>query len=127
MPRSSAPISATCFAPDLLADVAAMIVATERHQLPETVSRRWLADCALFLDMDLLNAILGTPSAVFARYEAAIRKEYAAVPDAADRSGRTAVLERFLARDRLYFSAHFRERLEAQARGNLAGSLAALR
>lgn len=68
-------------APDLLADVAAMIVATERHQLPETGSRRWLADCALFLDMDL--SILGTPSAVFARYQAAIRKEYAAVPDAA--------------------------------------------
>ncbi|HUH85598.1 MAG TPA: hypothetical protein VLX85_13395 [Stellaceae bacterium] len=74
-------------APDLTRDVAAMILTTERRLLPETGSPEFLADCALFLDMDL--SILGTPPAVFAGYEAAIRKDYAAVPDAAHRSGRT--------------------------------------
>jgi predicted metal-dependent HD superfamily phosphohydrolase len=102
-----------------------MIEATERHLLPTTGSPRFLADCALFLDMDL--SILGAPTAVFARYEADIRREYAMVPEDAYRAGRSAVLERFLARDRLYFSDYFHARLEAPARCNLAASLVALR
>lgn len=73
--------------------------------------------------MDL--SILGTPPAILPRHEAAIRQEYAAaIADAAYRSGRADVLERFLARDHLYFSNHFRDRREAQARRNLAESLA---
>jgi predicted metal-dependent HD superfamily phosphohydrolase len=112
-------------APTLVAQVVAMIEATERHLLPTTGSPSLLADCALFLDMDL--SILGVPAPVFARYETDIRREYAMVPEDAYRAGRAAVLERFLARDRLYFSERFHGRLEAQARHNLAASLAVLR
>ena len=111
-------------APELVTEVAAMILATERHLLPDTGPPAFLADCALFLDLDL--SILGAPPDIFARYEAAIRQEYAAVPDAAYRTGRAAVLEGFQARNRLYFSDHFRVLLEAPARRNLAASLASL-
>jgi predicted metal-dependent HD superfamily phosphohydrolase len=101
-------------AAELVAQVVAMIEATERHLRPTTGSPRFLVDCALLLDMD--RSILGAPTAVFARYEADIRREYAMVPEVAYRAGRLAVLERFLARDRLYFSDYFHARLEAQAR-----------
>lgn len=36
-----------------------MILATERHVLPDAGSPGFLSDCALFLDMDL--SILGAP------------------------------------------------------------------
>ena len=79
---------------------------------------------AYFLDLDL--QILGAPAKKFKAYEAAVRREYAHVDDAAWRIGRAAVLQRFAARPRLYFSAFFGERLEERARENLRRSLARL-
>jgi predicted metal-dependent HD superfamily phosphohydrolase len=108
-----------------VAQVVAMIEATERHLLPTTGSPGFRTDCALFVDMDL--SILAAPTAVFARYEGNIRREYAMVPEGAYRAGPPAVLERFPARDRRYFSDYLHARLEAQARCNLAASLVALR
>ncbi|QUL37031.1 hypothetical protein [Erythrobacter sp. JK5] len=101
-----------------------MIEATEGHHLPGDLSGAAQSDCAHFLDMDL--AILGASPERFVIYEDQIRREYAHVPDAAFREGRAAVLRGFAARPRLYFSAWGRERFEAQARRNLARSLAAL-
>ncbi len=104
--------------------VETLILATAGHELPETSDAQLLSDCAFFLDIDL--SILGTEPEVFEAYEEAIRKEYAFVPPADYCRGRSAILRNFLARDRLYFTAHFRDRLEAQARVNLRRSLTRL-
>ncbi|MEA3208249.1 MAG: hypothetical protein QOE70_1306 [Chthoniobacter sp.] len=97
---------------------AALILVTKSH-LPGGD-----ADAQLLVDIDL--GILGQPRDRFARYEAAIRQEYAWVPDAAFRAGRAAVLTKFLARERIYSTAHFRQRYEISARANLRWSLARL-
>lgn len=99
--------------------VAAMIRATKGHDatgLDE--DGRW------FLDFDL--AILGADAAVYAEYQAAIRREFRWVPAMLYRRGRREVLEGFLRREQLYFTAPMRERCEAQARTNLAAELKAL-
>jgi predicted metal-dependent HD superfamily phosphohydrolase len=79
---------------------------------------------ALVCDVDL--SILGRPAAEFAEYERRIRAEYGLVPEPLYRQGRAAVLQRLLARDRLYRTAHFSDRYEAAARQNLARSLETL-
>ncbi|SEQ88585.1 Predicted metal-dependent phosphohydrolase, HD superfamily [Faunimonas pinastri] len=79
----------------------------------------------LLLDLDL--AILGAPRPEYDAYVAAIRREYAEIPDDAWRAGRGAVLDRFLARPRLYLTDYFRNKLESTARTNLASEAASLR
>ena len=79
------------------------------------------SDARIFVDIDL--SILGAPPARFAAYESAIREEYAWVPEDTFRSRRAEVLRRFLARDAIFATRWFRERLEAQARANLQQSL----
>jgi predicted metal-dependent HD superfamily phosphohydrolase len=114
-------------APDRIARIAAMIRATADHAVPnfgdgapESVAR----DCALFLDFDL--AILGSPGAEFAAYEAAVRREYSWVSEPLWIAGRRAVLEHFLARPSIYATAQFRVTHETAARRNLADALARL-
>ena len=96
-----------------------MILATAAHGPSTDPATR------LLLDLDL--AILGAPRPDYETYAAAIRREYAAIPDAAWRLGRAAVLDRFLTRARLYQTDHFRARFEVAARANLAAEAAALR
>ena len=103
---------------DLRAEVHALILAT-RHTDPPTTCAQ-----ALLLDADL--GILGAAPPQFAAYDAAIRREYAHVPEPAYRAGRRRVLEGFLGRGRLYVTPEFAP-LEAQARENLEGALALLR
>ena len=62
----------------------------------------------------------------FDEYEGQIRQEFSWVPDAAYRSARARILAQFLDRPVLYHTAHFRDRLENQARANLSRSLNAL-
>jgi predicted metal-dependent HD superfamily phosphohydrolase len=103
--------------------VAALILATAGHgHVPGAVD----ADTARFLDCDL--AILGADPATYARYAAGVRQEYLAVltPEAYA-AGRAAFLERFLALPRWFLTDGFHERLDARARANVAGELAALR
>lgn len=107
-----------------LRQVVALILATRKHELAGDGGLRERADTAYFLDLDL--QILGAEAARFDTYEAAVRREYAHVPEAAWRIGRAAVLRRFMARPRLYFSDLFAEKLEERARANLARSLASL-
>lgn len=80
---------------------------------------------AIMISIDL--AILGAEAATYAAYSAAIRREYAHVPDDAYRAGRRAVLERFLARSAIYPDPAFSARLEGQARKNIAREIDALR
>ncbi len=107
-----------------LSRIVAMIEATATPALPGLGSEAADRDAAHFLDMDL--SILGAPKSAFDSYEAAVRREYAWVDDKAWRSGRAAVLRKFLARPRIFHTEAFRERFEAQARKNIARSIAAL-
>jgi predicted metal-dependent HD superfamily phosphohydrolase len=77
------------------------------------------------LDADL--AILGTAPEVYATYAAAVREEYAAVPDDLWRSGRGDVLSGLAGRARLYLSEPAHHRWDAAARRNLRDELASLR
>ena len=79
----------------------------------------------ILLDADL--AILGADPDEYARYARAIRQEYAWVPEADYRRGRTTVLQGFLVRARIFRLDRIHERLDAAARRNLRDELAALR
>ena len=110
--------------PARLARIVAVIEATATHALPELADEAAMHDAALFLDMDL--SILGAPKTAFDSYEAAVRREYAWVDDKAWRSGRAAVLKKFLARPHIFHTEAFRQRFEAEARKNLQRSIATL-
>ncbi|HEX6363367.1 MAG TPA: N-methyl-D-aspartate receptor NMDAR2C subunit [Albitalea sp.] len=97
--------------------VAALVRATRHATVPASNDER------LVVDIDL--AILGAAEERFAEYERQIRAEYATVPDAVFRHRRRAILQAFLDRPHVYGTAHFRERLEARARANLARAIAA--
>ena len=98
--------------------IKGMILATRHGQIPSD------RDKCLMVDLDL--SILGAPSAVFREYDLAIREEYAWVPSEAYRTGRRAVLEGFLHRERIYQTPELRDRFEVNARANLAAALAGL-
>lgn len=83
-----------------------------------------LRDTQVLLDADL--AILGASEERYARYAADIRKEYAWVPEADYRKGRTAVLEGFLATPRIYYTPIMFQEGEQRARANLRAELASL-
>lgn len=97
---------------DVCERAEALVMATRHAALPPS------GDAQLLVDVDL--AILGAAPERFAEYERQIREEYAWVPGWIFRRKRRAVLRQFLARDPIYGTAHFRERLEAAARRNLA-------
>lgn len=78
---------------------------------------------AILCDADL--AVLGSAPARYADYAAAIRQEYARVPDAAFRAGRAAILQSLL-EGPLFHTAAGRSRWEAQARANVTREIAEL-
>lgn len=81
-------------------------------------------DAHLLRDVDL--SILGAPPDRYARYERDIRREYAIVPEDLYKPARRRVLEKILERLAIYETPYFYERLEGQARENLARAIAAL-
>lgn len=91
-------------------------------QLTKHVDEPTDGDGALLLDIDL--AILGADPKRFAEYETQVRQEYQWVPWPAFCTGRSKILRAFLQRPSIYRTDFFRERLETQARINLAASLA---
>jgi len=82
-------------------------------------------ETAILLDADLV--ILGAAEDRYRRYAAAIRKEYAWVPDTDYRAGRAAVLSRFLARPRIFWTDAMHEEGDTRARDNMRAELADLR
>ena len=97
-----------------------LILMTARHGVlsPGDVDR----DAASFLDCD--TAILGAPPDTFDAYDAAVRREYAAVPDDAFRAGRAKFLRSMLERPRIFLGDLFHDRYDAAARANLARAVA---
>lgn len=98
--------------------IGAMILDT-RHSAPATT-----ADGALVADADL--ATLGAPEDVFDVYDAAIRQEYAFVPEPMYRAARADILRKFLDRPAVFQTGVFRRSHETRARSNLSRALARL-
>lgn len=102
-----------------LTQVYQSILATQQHQLSFDYP-----DLAYLLDFDL--AVLGRDWGRYEVYTQQIRKEYNIYPDELYRPGRRKVLEHFLARENLYFTAFAQEEWESQARSNLKMELSSL-
>lgn len=79
---------------------------------------------AILVSIDL--SILGEAPQVYDAYVAAVRQEYAHVPDEAWRVGRGRVMQHFLSAPVLYADPDLRARFETQARANLARELSSL-
>lgn len=99
--------------------VKSLILATKAHDPGD------VPDAAVMLDIDL--SILGQPRPRYARYEEAIRLEFAWVTPAIFAEKRAAILESFLARGLIYETKWFHESFEASARDNLAWAVQRLR
>jgi predicted metal-dependent HD superfamily phosphohydrolase len=99
-----------------IATVQQLILTTKHHQAAIDD-----ADVQVLLDADL--AILGANPDHYKEYAQAIRREYAWVPDATYRAKRKQVLEQFLQRDRIYFTALMFETAEQSARANLSAEV----
>lgn len=98
--------------------VRTLILMTKHHQTGGD------PDGEALIDADL--AILGAPDEGYDRYAAAIRREYAWVPEEQYRAGRAQVLETFLQRPRLYATGPLFNVLEGRARDNLRREIAGL-
>lgn len=109
----------TLVAPDLVDEVVRLVLLTERHR-PARGDRNGAALC----DADL--AILAAPAERYAAYLAAVRREYADVPDDLFAQGRAAVLGDLLAKPHLFHTGYARAAWEGAARGNVERELAAL-
>lgn len=105
--------------------IYALIIMTATHQLIELADHDKCSDAAYLLDMDL--SILGARWCEYERYAQAVRHEYAHIPALDYRVGRITVLERLLAHPQLYFTEYYHERLEMQARKNIAREIRFLR
>jgi predicted metal-dependent HD superfamily phosphohydrolase len=107
-----------------VAKVERCVLAT-RHGSPDAAAADATdLDLARFLDFDL--AVLAAAPAMYDAYAAAIRRDYAHVPEAAYRVGRGRVLRTFLDQPRIYRVPMLHEQWEARARANLARELESL-
>ncbi|MEV5763143.1 metal-dependent phosphohydrolase [Micromonospora sp. NPDC052213] len=104
---------------DAVAEVRRLVLLTAGHAVDPGD-----ADGALLCDADL--AVLAAPPAAYDHYAAAIRREYAHVPDPAFRAGRARVLAGLLALPALFRLPPLATRWEARARANLTRELATL-
>ena len=109
-------LKANAAPPEVIARVRGLVMATLHDAPPQT------RDESLLLDLDL--SILGADAETYAKYEAAIRKEYRMVPMLIYRGKRAEVLKGFLQRPRIYHLPPFQAGREAQARTNLAHAIA---
>jgi predicted metal-dependent HD superfamily phosphohydrolase len=100
----------------VVARVVRLVELTAAHA-PEEDDR----DGQVLCDADL--AVLGAEPEEYAAYAAAVREEYAFVPDEFFRAGRAEVLNGLLALPRLFHTPAARERFEERARNNMRTEL----
>lgn len=103
---------------DQASRVYQLVMATVHDAVP--VGR----DAAILVDIDL--AILGSDVVRFNEYEVQVREEYSWVLGPLYRAGRRKILQEFANRETIYSTEYFRVNYEAQARSNIARSLARL-
>jgi predicted metal-dependent HD superfamily phosphohydrolase len=103
-----------------------MIIATAGHLAdgPGTADVDSDRDTAILLDADL--AILGAEPGAYLAYVNGVRAEYGHVEDGQWATGRSAVLQRFLDRRRLFITEYMYSAFEHRARANIEAELAAL-
>jgi predicted metal-dependent HD superfamily phosphohydrolase len=107
----------------LISTVKTYIAATISHRIPPGDEDD--GDLKLFLDFDL--EVLGRERSEYDVYRKQVRKEYSQFDDQQFGRGRIAVLQKFLDRERLYFSDTFYERCEARAKENLKWEIGVLK
>ncbi len=105
-----------------------------KHELDEckyliqgTKTHNFLQDSyehKLFLDSDL--AILGSSEMRYSEYSSAIRKEYSWVSDEVYKIERVKVLEKFLTREKIYYTNIMQQNFEEKARENLMSEIKSL-
>ncbi|MFC6878476.1 MULTISPECIES: HD domain-containing protein [Actinomadura] len=110
----------TDLGPGTVAEVGRLVRLTETHA-PDPVDRNGQVLC----DADL--AILGSGPDRYAAYAAAVREEYAFVPDEFFNAARAEVLQGLLALPALFHTPAARERFEAAARRNVETELTLLK
>jgi len=105
--------------PAFIDEVVRLILLTAGHsvQAGDAIGAR-------LVSIDL--SILGAEPDRYDAYAAAIREEYAYVPEPLYRAGRAAILGRFLASEALFADPVWAGRYETQARSNLTREVAAL-
>ena len=90
-----------------------------RHQaIPQVGDSQWI------VDIDL--AVLGQTDQVYRQFERNVRSEYRWVRWPGYVKGRTAVLQSFLGRPRIFSTPEFFERYENAARNNLRNAIDSL-
>lgn len=99
------------FKPETTDRVYQLIMTTIHPGNPETID-----DCYM-TDIDI--SILGSPPEAYRDYENKIRKEYRRIPGFIYYPKRKALLESFLAHDRIYHTDYFCEKYEKKARENI--------
>lgn len=99
--------------------VAQIILATKNHQAADND-----IDINIFLDADL--SILGVSSSNYHVYSQAIKKEYSWLSESDYILGRIQVLQKFLQRERIYFTAQIFEVREMKARQNIQAEIESL-
>lgn len=104
---------------DRVSEVARLVRLTAGHSVADGDRNG-----ALLADADL--AILAAEPAVYARYAAAVREEYAAVAEDAFRSGRAQILGSFLAKPDLFRVVPARAEWTARAHDNLRAEITTL-
>lgn len=98
--------------------VSSHILDTRHQAVPRQGDAQWV------VDIDL--AILGQNETVYRQFERDVRSEYRWVRWPRYVKGRSAVLQSFIDRPRIYSTSWFYDRYEAGARKNLLAALAAL-
>ncbi|MCD4656590.1 MAG: hypothetical protein K8S87_03500, partial [Planctomycetes bacterium] len=88
------------------------IMYTKHDKMPED------ADGKMLVDIDL--SVFASDVDEFAEYEKSIREEYQDFDDKRYLTGRIRVIEKFLNRENVYYSKHFRQKYEKHARRNLS-------
>lgn len=111
-------LAPTVILPEIIDGAAAMIRATQHHDPQD-------AAAGLVVDADLSILAAGWPR--YQAYAAAIRLEYSWVSDASYKTGRMAVLKRFLQRPQIYYHPSISSLHEFDARQNIDREIKELR
>jgi predicted metal-dependent HD superfamily phosphohydrolase len=118
--RAENDLTALQLAPSLVAEVARLVRLTAIH-IPTPGDRNGETLC----DADL--AVLAAPADRYAAYSAAVRAEYAHVPQQSFAAGRATILQALLDAPAVYRTPHARQHWETQARSNIHAELHQLR
>lgn len=104
------------FSENLILMTKKLIISTKNH-IPSDDT----FDSKIFLDGDL--SILGTDKEKYSLYSRSIRNEYSWLCDEDYHKGRKNILEKFLGRERIFYTDEFYELYEKKARNNIMNEI----